>query len=189
MGQSRNYTPEEVDKGLIALLALGNSNRAAHYLREQGIEITAQLLRDWKTRVHVDRYVELAGQYQDKQAAIIATENEEVARYTTSLEMKTLGLIEQAIDGPSTESEGLKPADLAALSNTLRNLSVTKGISVDKIASPLRGRPTSVVEHRSLDEIKRRWEARGLIDGTADEIPHPQLSTVSHTPNVPEPVE
>jgi hypothetical protein len=67
----------------------------------------------------------------------------------------------------------LKPAEAAS---SLRNLTTSRGISTDK-ASALRGLPTEITEHRSVEEIFLKWERQGFLNGsdetvdsTADEI-------------------
>jgi hypothetical protein len=53
-----------------------------------------------------------------------------------------------------------------------RNLATSRGISTDK-ANLLRSRPTAIVEHRSAEEILRKWAALGVIEVDAEEIDAP----------------
>ena len=55
----------------------------------------------------------------------------------------------------------------------LRNVSVAKAVNIGK-ASAIRGRPTEVVSHRSLESLRRTLVAKhpGLVvDSTAEELP------------------
>lgn len=66
------------------------------------------------------------------------------------------------------EADAIPQRDLPG---ALRNITTAEAISVDKIMV-LSGRPTSVVEHRSLGQLVARLAAIGaVVDGSAEELP------------------
>ena len=160
-GLHRKYTPEQVELALIAFLAYGNAEQASqHVQREHGFKPGGDLIRYWRDHAHQARYMQLAAEHQDRIAATMAAESEEIARKAARLEHKLLDRLDR-------ESDGLERKDLAG---ALRNVTTTRSLSIDKVASPLRGRPV-IHEHRqTLGEIERRLVAAGVIEGTAQEI-------------------
>jgi hypothetical protein len=163
----KRYTREQIDRCLLALLAFPTSEDAARYCREEhGIEVTAGVLRAWRSRIYRDRWVQLAAEHQDQIAQALAVEAETIAAKAALAEHRLL-------DRLLAEADRIDARDLAG---TLRNVTTTKSLNVDKISTPLRGRPSAVVEHRTIDEIARRWAHRlASIDSTAQEITGPEI--------------
>lgn len=81
----------------------------------------------------------------------------------TETERLALHKLHAAIEG-----DRIPERELAA---ALRNITVSKAVNIDKLLS-LSGRPTSIVEHRSPEQLVARLAAIGaVIDGSAEELP------------------
>lgn len=166
--RSRDYTEEEVERGLHALaLCSGNARKASKALAEKGLKVPRSTLQMWATRTHVDRYEqihehELAGIHRRQ-----AGRNEELVDYLTDIEWKVAKRVENSL--PDMRS------DQAA--SALRNVAVAAAVNQDK-ALLLRGQPTAIREDRTVGELLRYLTSTGvvtvdpaLLEGTAEEIP------------------
>lgn len=154
------YSPEDIERGLAALVIAGSSVRASEVTGVKDVT-----LRAWKQE-HAERYEQLRHELEPQIARTIAAEAETLAQRIAGLEHQTVDQIEATI-------AELKPAEAAA---ALRNLSTSKALQVDKISSPLRERPSHVQHGTSPDELVSRM-ARALgvtIDSTATEEPAQQ---------------
>jgi transposase-like protein len=134
----RRYSPEEVERGLATLVIAGSSLKASEIT-----QIPDDTLRSWK-REHLDRYEELRHELEPKIARTIAAEAEQLAIRTAQLEHKILD------DFTDDDIGKLKPADKAS---TLRNLATARAISIDKVSSPLRERPSHVQPSHGLHDL------------------------------------
>lgn len=156
-----------VERALLLLAQNGGTiTRTRTQLEQQGLHPPSHAtLKDWRDERHRGRYLQHLHDSREQIATLIATEAEEVAIQAAAEERAMLSAITQA-----RENGELEPKDYA---NILRNVTTTKSLNIDKIASPLRGRPTTVIEHTNPDEILRKLErlAPGLVvDGTAEEL-------------------
>lgn len=154
----KEFGTVEIDRGLTALiLAGGNAEQAA---RDTGFH--GRTIRKWKD-AHPGRYVELQQELAPRIADRIASEAEQLAVLYAKAEREAL----EVAMGKIHELD----ADKAA--SAVRNFATAKALQVDKISSPLRGRPTVITEHRAGDELLRGLASRvGMtIDGTAEELP------------------
>jgi hypothetical protein len=129
------------------------------------VDIPRPTLQAWK-RDRADRYGEIRARVVPEIRARMAGESEDLARSYAEAERRTLKHYVENLSG-------MRPAEAAS---SLRNLTTSRGISTDK-ASALRGLPTEITEHRSVEEIFLKWERQGFlnssddaIDGTAQEI-------------------
>jgi HPt (histidine-containing phosphotransfer) domain-containing protein len=158
-GKFRKYTPEQVRLGLLTLLRFSSPQRASEFLTsEYNLEVSPSLLTKWRRQVHVELYHDLAAEYHQIFEKAGAAEAEDVVRRATELEQRLMDKIEENLDA-------LPARDLA---NALRNVSTTKGINLERIASPLRGRATGIIQHQSAKEIEQRLLERGvLVEGEA----------------------
>jgi transposase-like protein len=125
----RRYSPEEIERGLTALILAGSSEAAS-----QTCGIQATTLRDWKN-THRDRYDRIARDIEPQVVQRIAAEAENLALRIADREA---AILRSMTDSDLAE---LKPAEKAA---TLRNLSTSKALQIDKLSSPLRERPSHV---------------------------------------------
>lgn len=157
-----SYTPEQITQGLTALaLAGGNSVTAEAQLAELGCPIPARTLCAWRTDQHPERYRDICNEVAPQiEARVIHLQRELAVRAT-----------ETALLAADLERDRLSKGDVKDAASSARNLSTVAGIAVDKIMS-LTGRPTSVIEHRTVDESLNKLKRLGLVvEGTAEEIP------------------
>jgi hypothetical protein len=159
------YT-EEVHSEALMMLALcrGNAEEAHRRLKERGNRTPdASTLSRWKIR-DAERYEEIRTEISHKLVGEVANQAEQIMLEAGELELEIIARMRD-------ELANLKPSDL---SSALRNLSTTKALNNDKIASPIRGRPTVIHSDRTADEILRalkHLEPGLIVDGTAEESP------------------
>jgi hypothetical protein len=125
MAKRRRYSPEEIERGLTALILAGSSIPASEVCG-----IPAPTLRAWK-RDNEDQYARLQDDLEPRIVKKIAGESESLVVRIFDLQRATLDQYEQTM-------HELKPAEAAAAS---RNLATTSALYVDKHSSPLRERP------------------------------------------------
>jgi hypothetical protein len=179
-------SPEEIERGLTALILAGSSTRASE---ETGIPDGT--LRSWK-RDYADQYDRLCNDLEPRVVQKIAAEAESIVLSIADRERQ---IIESLTDD---QIHRLEPKDKAA---TLRNLSTSKALQIDKLSSPLRERPSHVNPSTDIEGLMMRM-TRALgqqkpisvlneahIDSDAvplrDSADVP-LSTASHDANAPE---
>ena len=158
------FTEEEIETCLLELaVCSGRPTPASARLKEAyGIEVSHSTLSKWRDRIHAHRYQRICEEQEPRIKAAVIAKAEEVVAFAGELEMKALARLDRELD-----DESIPPRDLAG---ALRNITTTKTLNQDKIASPLRGRPRQIVEHRSSGEILRRLAEIGVVDGTAEEL-------------------
>jgi transposase-like protein len=132
------YSPEERERGLTTLILAGSSTKASEILG-----ISEDTLRCWK-REHRDQYERLQTELEPRVVKKIAAEAESLVLQIADREAAILKSF------TDTEIAGLDPKDKAA---TLRNLSTSKALQIDKLSSPLRERPSHVQQGRDLDQV------------------------------------
>lgn len=151
-------TPEDIERGLSALVIAGSSTRASEVTG-----IPATTLKTWKQK-HADRYEQLRHELEPQIARTIAAEAEAIAQKLSERE-------HQLADALTPEAiSQLKPSEIAA---TLRNVTTSKALQVDKISSPLRERPSHVQHTSSPDEIVTRLAKALGFDATSTAIEEP----------------
>ena len=75
--------------------------------------------------------------------------------------------------------EGVRDASTA-----MKNIAISQGIAGTKMME-LMGRPTSIIEHRSPNELLSRLRALGaIIEGTAEDLEPPAASLEETNPDV-----
>lgn len=157
-----HYTTEQVTEGLTALaLAGGNSVTAEAQLTELGRRIPARTLLTWRTDQHPERYRDICNDVAPQiESRVIHLQRELAVRAT-----------EAALLAADLEHKRLAEGNVKDAAGSARNLTTVAGIAVDKIMS-LTGRPTSVIEHRTVDDSLNRLHRLGLVvDSEAEEIP------------------
>lgn len=146
----KRHTPEDIERGLTALAVAGNSLSAA--------EMTGfndRTIRKWREQ-HADRFALIEA---GRAALIDQSLREEFRKVVfkgTRVSLKALHATEEQLDAGT-----LKDPAAAA-----RNAATTTGIMQDKL-NTMEGRPTSIVVHRSSDDVMRGLAAAGFVDGTA----------------------
>lgn len=161
MGAKR-YTDAEKRAALTALiLGGGNSIQVG-----EALGIVPGTLRKWRVDM-ADIYEQLRTDLAPQVAERIASDAEEFARELMNVERALAQKVADTIDD-------LKPSEAAG---ALRNISTSKALQLDKVASPLRGRPTHIVQAQdagqALLEMGRRLGFS--IESTATEIPPDEL--------------
>jgi hypothetical protein len=161
----KRHSQEEIERGLLMLvLHSGNSKEAAKALADNDMPISERVLRDWRDR-HSQRYAEIQTDAAPAVAKRIASQAEQIMLKAGDIEHSILDKLSSKI------AEGkLSGAELAT---ALQKVSSSKSLNNEKISAPIRGRPSSITEHRLPDEIIRSLAARGLIvdtDADADAI-------------------
>lgn len=160
-------SPTEIDKALTVLAYYGgNSARAS---AETGI--AASTLRDWRTTVHRDRYLEITEREGPRLEALAANQARELVIRSADIEHAIIDrLAAQDDEAPTTK-------ELTELAGALQRITTSKGINTTKLLE-LTGRPTQVVEHRDPKQAAAALARRlgVVLEGTATDITdHPAL--------------
>src|SRR4051794_18640706 len=93
--RSRNYTPAQVDLGLLALATYGSAVQASKILRAQhGLAISPRLLNKWRQTTHAERWVELSNRHGREIQARHSAQLRDLIGRLTSAQMLA---VEQAI--------------------------------------------------------------------------------------------
>lgn len=158
VSKRRVYSQAEIDHALTALILNGgNAERTADELNGP----CGQTLLNWREK-HSSRYQELQQTLAPRIADRIAAQAEELAVEIAQVEKQIL------------EHLATKISDLDAdkASAAIRNLSTSKALQLDKVSSPLRGRPTVIHETRTGDDLLRGLASKvGMaVDSTAEPI-------------------
>lgn len=166
----KRYAPHDVERGLTALAITGNSLKAA--------EMTGysdRTIREWHNK-HAARFQAI----EAKRAHLIDQACIEEFR---AIVLEGARATKSAIAAAHQDINNGNTRDPAA---TARNLATASAIAADKIAI-MEGRPTSIVEHRSADDIIKRLEALGVVvDAEAEELAQEALLPASATTNAPD---
>jgi hypothetical protein len=166
---TNKHSPEDIDAALLAFAATGgNASRASRLLKERGIDVSTSTVTKWAERTYPDRYMQIAATHGAELDRVLAEQARGIAMRASEVERL-------AID--NTE-EALKAGEVKDPSAVARNMSVTKGIAVDKTLV-LTGRPAQIVEHRSAADLIKKLEKLGIVDSTAVEEEHEELEAGS----------
>jgi hypothetical protein len=147
-------------RGLLALALGGGSLRRAAAMSG----ISENTLKEWRGRFR-EEYERVCRDVAPRLEAIVV--NECYARVIALGELETLAMekLEAALANNEIPARDLPGA--------LRNITTSKAINVDKILA-LSGRPTQVIEHRSMPAIYERLSKLGAltkpVEGTATPI-------------------
>jgi hypothetical protein len=133
-------SPEEIERGLTALILAGSSVKA-----EEVCGIPQGTLRAWKSQ-HPEQYERLQNDLEPRIVKKIAGEAEGIVLRLADLQHQVLSEFEETMGD-------LKPAELAAAS---RNLATTSALYVDKHSSPLRERPSHVQQDGDMQGLLMR---------------------------------
>ena len=151
---------EQLVRGLTAVVhCAGHYTAASRLCAEQGFEVSAQALRDWCLNRHAARYAELRDRY--------AAELEEKLIHDMR-DLAAQGVEAQRV-AISEAHKLLESGDDKDPSRTAANLSRVVQTNVDKMLA-VSGRPTSIREDRSLDEILRALTAKGIIELPPEDV-------------------
>lgn len=155
------YSEEEVERGLQTVALVGGNCAEA----SRRLDMPEETLRVWAKEMHADRYREIRTELVPQIHAKVAQDSEDLALSLAEAEKQTL---EQFMG----QIEELDPKDTTT---ALRNLTVSKGINVEK-AQLGRDRPTAIVQQRELAYVRAALQQLGvLVNGTAEED-QPQIT-------------
>lgn len=164
----RGYTVEQVDRALLEAAVSGNLALACRRLAAQDPEafgkLASGILRQWRDERFPRRYEAIAHQHAPS-----------VERHIMRGARETAAKLGEVISlGAEKAKEQLEAGEVKNVAGMVKDLSVAFGIQVDK-SLLLDGRPTSRVEHRSVDDRIRAnlavLKRAGLVvDGTAEDV-------------------
>lgn len=147
------YTPEQVTKGLMAVVAHGgNVAAASEELIDDEYQIPAARLREWKTTTHTEQYRQL----QDRAARELEDEAVETARGI----IKRAGELEQAVlDRLEDKIQSMDGRELALAA---KQLSDVKSKNVEKVLQ-LTGRGGERESGEDFASLLRGLSQLGLV--------------------------
>jgi hypothetical protein len=149
------YAEADIERGLTALAVLGDSKQAAD---QTGI--SDRTIRDWRDK-HPERWTHILANRARIIDQACVEEFREIAQTAAKASLAAVRKEAQNIEAGRTRDTAQ-----AAL-----NLIKTAALAVDKVLL-LEGRPTSITEHRTTDDIMRSLEKKGyVVDSTATELP------------------
>lgn len=168
------YTLEDTELALRTLALTGTRfEQALQLLKEHAHDhprlrkLPKSTLQYWARKRHADRFEEIRTEVSRQVADRVANQAEEIALRAGELELELLEELQ-------ARKKGLESKDIAS---ALRNVTTTKSLNIDKVASPLRERPTVIHQDRTADDILQALKALEpnlIIDSTAEEIPNTQ---------------
>jgi hypothetical protein len=159
-GLRGDYTPAMVDIALLTVaMCGGNHSRAHQTLIDQGHKVSLAAVKGWRSS-YPNRYRALADKHKG------AIEREVIA----SVREMTLRASEVAYAGIELEAQRIATGEVRDAGSSVRNMATAIGIGIDKILL-LEGRPTTITESRSSDDVLRGLQAKGYVDTTAEELP------------------
>jgi hypothetical protein len=139
----KQYSPAEIDKALSAYILCGDNAQQAHKLLvsygDKNPPVSRSIL-NW-TEWHADRLHELREELHPQIAKKIAADAEGMAIRLAQAEVQIAERLVEALERDELPAK--------ELSGALRNITTSKALQVDKLSSPLRGRPTVI--HGSQD--------------------------------------
>jgi transposase len=157
------WSLEERKRGLSAVVLAGSSLKASDL-----VGIPSSTLREWIAE-NREEYERLREELEPQVVKKIAAEAETLVLRIAEREAQILDALDEHTIG---KMEG---KDLAG---TLRNLSTSKALQVDKVSSPLRERPSHVQHGQNVEELVHRMarflgeSPQTIVDATVvDESP------------------
>lgn len=144
-------------RGFVALALAGDN--AARASEACGIPQTT--LKEWR-QDHRHEYDRVRRELVPQLEQLVVNESYARVIELGELEARVAAALFKAIEAGEIPKRDLPGA--------LRNITTSKAINVDKILA-LSGRPTSIVEHRSAQDLVRRLASLGaVVDGSAVEL-------------------
>jgi hypothetical protein len=145
---------EEKRRGLMALILCRTSHEA-----EEQTGIPWSTLTTWKSRDPA-LYEQLREELEPQIAKRIAADAEMIAQRLAAKEL-------EIIDAMTPEK--IQALDGDKLAGTLRNVSTSKALQVDKLSSPLRERPSHVQQHGNINDlVSKMAKAMGFSEEPID---------------------
>jgi hypothetical protein len=148
-----SYTPEQVTKSLMAVVAHGgNCSQAAEELIDDEFMVPESTLRLWKNETHVERYAQL----QRRAAQELEDQAVDVARRIIN---RADALAERALDQLDGKIDGMDGKELAL---AVQKLADVKSKQVEKLMA-LTGRGDGRGEGEDLAQLARGLAQAGLL--------------------------
>jgi hypothetical protein len=145
----RNYTFDQIDKGLTALaLCSGVTSKAIEMAKADGFEVTRDQLNNYK-RTYPDRYTRIMQEVTARHEEDMAEGTVRMAKAYESTEQRLLEKLDSQVDE-------LSPKDTAG---ALRNVAVSKAVNIDK-HQQLTGRTSMPEDTRNANEILKSLAAQ-----------------------------
>lgn len=148
------HPPEVIEKALFEMAACGGSaNKAAQSLRDQGLEISAHTIREWKRGPFRNRYHEIVSTHQrDLDSIIAAAQTENIVT-----------MLDGEREALKQTMAGIANANGVEASNILRNIAQAKRYAVQN-HSEITGRPRQERQSQSLQTIAAALARMGLVE-------------------------
>lgn len=148
----------------VLVKAGGEADKCVELCRQAKIKCPMpKTLEGWK---HDQDYAEIEAELAPAVAERIAAQAEAIALRIEEAERLAIDKVRERLEQNLDEQP----------SATLRNLSTSKALQIDKLSSPLRGRPTVIHGASDITEILAALQNRlGIVPSTAEEIPEAQM--------------
>lgn len=164
-----DYSAQEIDQGLTALILSGGSATKAHRLlnAQSSTDVPSRRsLADW-ARKHNERYRQLQTELAPRLSDQLAGDAEALASTYMDVQHAIAGHAATRLASPKTNVR-----EISDLSNAARNFATAASLQLDKIANPARGRPTSVVAHQDprAAMLGLAREMGIVIDATSEDM-------------------
>lgn len=152
----RDYTDDEVQRALYALIAFGGSAAPARraLLAAFDLDVPAHTLRSWREGKYAQRYTDLQVAHGTDIEDALIRDTRDIARAAGAAMREAIDRVYEGIGDPRLRAT--EAAQIAAA------MSKVQAASVDKLLS-LTGRPQVITETRSAADIIRALEAKGVI--------------------------
>jgi hypothetical protein len=169
-----HYPPATIDQALLQVALTGSPRRAHHRLASTGVEIPEDTIRTWAVYAYPRRLAHIRRTIAPQIERQIADDGREIAH--------TAG--QAILEATAQTHEALINGEIREPYKVLRDLSITRGIALDKTLA-LEGRPERIVEYRNTDydNALNTLKRLGIIDTTAEEIQDTTPTTQDASPN------
>lgn len=161
--QGGKWNETQIETALLAIVMQGGDTRAAAEI----VGIPHETVRRWASDTHTARYAELR---HEKGPELERLAVAGLLGFVHQAEKVKAVALQKTLEELESEKGSKDPGA------TLRNVATAQGITVTKIME-LSGRPTSIVMHRSPQELLSRLARMGaIVDGSATEIEPARLA-------------
>lgn len=163
------FSDVEIDAALTAIaMTSGHREKARALLLEQGIEIAAGTLSDWKNKTKKQQYERVREEVAPIIKGQMADMHQQLATTAGEIESEALLRLQERIRADRVETKDLH--------GVARTAAIATGIHGEKHLL-YSNQPTKIIQ-RDATEVLRDLEAMGykpeLIEGTAVEVPSAQ---------------
>lgn len=151
-----DYTEQEIERGLYALIAFGGAPApAARALRDAfGLVIPSTTLKSWRDSTHAQRYCDLQDQHGKDIEDAMVRDARDIARASSAALREAIELTWDKLQNAHT----IRASEAAQIAASMAKVQAT---NIDKLLT-LTGRPQAITENRSAADIIRALEAKGV---------------------------